>query len=155
MDYTLKNGFVMKISGKGKKNADNYLKINASGYHGDADYDVNKDAEIYLNDGKDEFKNLICFLCFDAGGRFKHLKEEFKNLFKDEEEFKSMYQEWREFCSDYSEVHDQRIHLGTECCYIIEGKEYRFSDVTLDIFNEDDDNEDDEDEFYDEYDDEY
>jgi len=139
MDYKLKNGFVMKINSKGKTTDNTYLKIKASGYHGDADYDVNNETEIHFNKNKDEFKNLISFICYNSGYEFNDLKEECQKLFANEDDFQEMcdgFEGWKDFCTSYSEMHDQTIDLDVECHYVIEGEKYKFDDVELDIFKD-------------------
>ena len=133
MDYKLKNGFTMEIKNEGKEVSNTYLSIEATRYHGDADYDVNNNTEIYFNDG--EFTNLVSFICYNSGCDFDEIKEEYQKLFEDEDDFNSMKDEWYDFCTSYSEMHDQTKELDVEYFYIIEGKKYEFNDVKLDIFN--------------------
>jgi hypothetical protein len=137
MNYKLNNGFTLKLKNKVKKVDKTCLEIRATGYHGDADYDVNKETQIYFNDNKDGFKELIAFLCFEVEATFDQLKEEYQNLFKDEEEFNYMYKDWKSFCRSYSEMHDQSIDLDIDYWYVIEGVQYSSVDVGLDIFKED------------------
>lgn len=138
MDYKLENGFVMKLNGDGAEVSKTYLYINATGYHGDMDYDVNNDTKIYFNDGDDDFKELISFKCFNGCREFDELKEEFQKLFEDEGEFQDMCDGWKSFCKDYSETHDEAIELDLDYWYMIDGKKYDYDDVELDIFNDDD-----------------
>jgi hypothetical protein len=134
MDYKLKNGFVMELTNEGEEIENTYLEVTATGYHGDMDYDVNNHTKVYFNDSEEEFKNLICFICFKKAKDFSELKEEYQKLFGDGEAFDNMLEEWEDFCEDYSERHDQTIELNTNYDYIIEGKQYGFGSVKLDIF---------------------
>lgn len=122
MDYKLKNGFVIKLATDGEEVSNTYLEIKATGFHGDADYDVNNETKLYFNDNENDFKELVSFICFRQGLELCELKEDYQKLFKGEKDFRYNCKEWVDFCSDYSEVHDERISLDTKCLYLIEGK---------------------------------
>lgn len=137
MDFKLDNGFVMKLTDKKKEvPKETYLHINATGYHGDMDYNVNEEATIYFNNDRG-FKDFITFMCFDNCCEFDELKEEYQKIFVNVDEFEELKEEWREFSRDYSEMHDDTIDLSIRYSYVIEGKTYSDDEVDFDIFKED------------------
>jgi hypothetical protein len=135
MDYKLENGLIIKLNGDGKEVIKTYLAVRATGYHGDMDFEVNKDEELYFNDNKEDFKKLICFLCFIKNLDIGNLKDEYIELF-DEDDYDCMVEEWNDFFHSGSEQHDEYIDLDRVYWYVIDGKKYDFKDVELDIFEE-------------------
>lgn len=122
MNYKLKNGFVIKLNGKGKKINNTYVEISASGYHGD--------------DDMDDFKNLIAFYSYINKSEFDNLKEKYQKLFKDKDDFEYLRDEWRDFLTDYSEMHDQCINLDYGVIWMIDGLKYYEGNICFNIFNE-------------------
>lgn len=136
MGYKLKNGLVMELTGDGKELNKTYLAVRATGYHGDMDFEVNKDENLYFDDDQEDFKKLICFICFVEHLDMGHLKDEYIELFDSEDDYDYMVEEWDDFFHSGSEQHDEYIDLDREYWYVIDGKKYDFKDVKLDIFEE-------------------
>lgn len=143
MKYKLSNGVELDIKGAGKKPLNTYLKIKASGYHGDDDYEVNRECKLYFNDSKVDFKDYICFLAYCSEGNeeyvFEMLKPEYKQFFKDKEDFQDMLQDWYDFRTDYSETHDETIFLDIDYVYSIDGVIYQDEDIELEVLDYEDD----------------
>ncbi|MCG8474433.1 MAG: hypothetical protein MI784_03005 [Cytophagales bacterium] len=116
----------MKVNGKGDEVFKNAFVVEAEGYHGDMDYEVNKKCEFDLND-KNTIKELISF-------EFKNycwndLDTKYKKFFIDNEDWKDYTKSWEEFLEDWSEMHDDVIQLNDYSHIRINGIKY--SDYTI------------------------
>lgn len=110
-------GLIITTGNKVKSEERDYINIVLSGYHGDKNYDVNKDIKIYLDTLNKNYalQKFISIGAYLNKLTWDDLRQEIKNIFDSDEDFMIEYEECQEeIFHDYSEVHDNTIELRIE-----------------------------------------